>query len=239
MGQGESTPRFLKTEAEARAWGFTEQQIHDYKVEHGWASAEEIAAFSGGAAAAKNDAATAFSAPLEQKGGEEAEPVEDDAVIIGRKIIAEMRMHHMTLTSVFANFDDNNDSTVTLDEMAKGFREVGGGVAGLQLTDMEAKAIFERFDADGSGGADVKELRTWFENLESMSQRGQLVISKADAYKGFYTVPFYNFDAKTAELKERRARREELDRVRAQAKADKKAKRAARGKKLQQGRFRI
>ena len=224
MGQGESTPSFLKSEAEARAWGFTEEQIQQYKIDHGIASS--TGGNNAGDADASTAAANAFSHPATADGAPEEKnngPPEDDAVVIGRKILSEMRMHHMTLTSVFANFDDNNDSTVTLDEMAKGFREAGTGVAGLQLTDMEARAIFERFDADGSGGADVKELRGWFESLEELSLRGRNIITKKDAPKGFYDVPFFNFDSKTAELRERAARWQELDRVRAEARAAKAA----------------
>ena len=209
VGKGAASkplPTFLASEAEARAWGFTDEQIEGYKRDRG------LAATGGGSNVA---------AKAEDLGDGSAN---SDAVVIGRRILATMRQHHMNLTSVFHNFDDDQSNSVSLDEMAKGFRECGDGVT---LTDWEAETIFEKFDADGSGSADVKELKEWFESLEDLDGARKNVVKHEDAPKGFYQVSFFNFDAKAAEERARAARGAVLERIRQEQRAQAKAARAA------------
>ena len=56
---------------------------------------------------------------------------------------------------------------VDFDELRNGFRDA----VGMELTDEEANALFDRFDGDGSGEVDLDEMRKAFREAEKLETK--------------------------------------------------------------------
>ena len=77
---------------------------------------------------------------------------------VTKRVQAHAHRRHLTLSSLFNNFDAEADGVLTVEELRDGLNRS----IGVVLSDAEARAIFAYCDADQSGGIDVVELRNAF-----------------------------------------------------------------------------
>ena len=68
------------------------------------------------------------------------------------------KKYHMTLTSVFNNFDKSVDNMIDIGEMRRGLY----AAIKVRLTDAQARTVFDHCDADRSGEIDLGELSKAF-----------------------------------------------------------------------------